>query len=123
MSDCNVCIDFGGEQADEFEQFEVKTNRPYRCSECSEIMPTGTLHQLTMMTIEGEKQNWRTCLICAEIRTAFSCGGEVVGGVFWKTFAESSFDEFTTGCLERLETPAAKAFILERWRHWKGLSA
>lgn len=119
--DCNVCLDFGGEQADEFDQLEVKTNRPYRCSECHEIMPTGTLHQLTQMVIEGERQNWRTCLICAEIRAAFSCGGEVVGGVFWETFAEGGFEEFSTGCLNRLKTPEAKAAMVARWQKWKGL--
>jgi len=30
------------------------------------------------------------------------------------------FPELTTGCLEKLTTAAAKQYLMERWREWKG---
>ena len=35
--------------------------------------------------------------------------------------AGASFERLTTACLAKIETASAKAYMLERWRRWKGL--
>jgi hypothetical protein len=36
---------------------------------------------------------------------------------------EDVFEELTTGCLDKLTTVAARAYLVERWQIWKGLVA
>jgi hypothetical protein len=125
MSDCGVCIDamdcdFDGDL--EFSSIRiVKSSRKRtQCSECSGWIEVGESYQ----SVTGKNDDFwtfKTCLVCAEIRVAFSCNGEVYGGVFWDSM-EYCFEALTTGCFDRLETPQAKAELQRRWMQWKGLA-
>jgi hypothetical protein len=113
MSDCNVCLYAdNGEYCDVFNKSEVVARKQWKCTECDKAILRGEKHQVIRMLFEGEWSVERTCLICAEIRAAFYCDGEIVGN-FWSEFYEV-IDEVTTGCLQRLTTPEAKAHLMKR---------
>jgi hypothetical protein len=125
MSDCGVCI--GGGDWDGPNEFEnvgrPKARKPHKCSECHRIIQPGEKYERFSGKFDGSLFCLKTCLQCAEIRDAFNCdGGAIVDGL-WSEMEDLVFPAMTTGCLDRLETPEAKAFLLDKWRAWKGLAA
>lgn len=119
--DCNLCLVYPGDDfAEDFSQYENIAPLDFKCSECVRIIETGQTYQVTRILQEGERSTYRTCLVCAEIRAAFSCDGEMLGGVFWENL-EEVFEDFNSGCLNKLKTPEAKRFLVEQWQKWKGL--
>lgn len=34
---------------------------------------------------------------------------------------DGAFENFTSACLEKIERASAKAYLVERWKKWKGL--
>lgn len=120
MSDCNVCLIFEGEPAEVFTQVNRRARKQYDCCECGRPIVKGELHQFCNMLCEREWQSYRTCLICAEIRKAFSCDGECIGGVFWEEMNDYGFPEIgkSGDCLKKLTTPEAKRYFAERYRQW-----
>jgi hypothetical protein len=125
MTDCGVCI--GGGDYDgtpEFCNVEYpKARKVHRCTECRMDIPKGVQYQRVSGKCDGDIFTEKTCCPCAEIRDAFTCDGVPPEyGKLWEEM-ESSFPTLTTGCLESLETPEAKRFLLDRWRKWKGLAA
>lgn len=120
MSDCNVCVYFDGDTAEVFEQDNRKARKDYKCCECDRQIAKGSLYQFCKMLFEGEWSTYRTCLPCAEIRKAFSCEGECLGGVFWDEMEELFRDiEVSGDCLKKLQSPEAKRYFAERYRSWK----
>jgi hypothetical protein len=119
MSDCGVCI--GGE-ADGYCEFWdskiVKARKPHKCYECRREIPVGAQYEYVAGKYDGDFFTHKTCLVCAEIRDSFSCGGGVQYGSLWEDM-HYAFPEVTTGCLTKLKTPEAKAYLLERWNKWK----
>ena len=121
MSDCGVCVYQDFEPADIFEQEDCVARKPWNCSECRRGIKVGEKYQLTSMLIEGHWQKVRDCLVCAEIRKAFSCDGECCGGgMFWESMRDN-FDSLNESCFDKLTTPEAKKYLRERWMEWKGL--
>jgi hypothetical protein len=120
MSDCGVCLttDDGGCDT-EFLLMKIRCARKeHVCCECDQAIPKGTQYEYAWGKTDGELWRCHTCLPCAEIANAFYCGGRMFGGLLWDNMDEV-FEEMNTACLDRLQTAAAKAFLLARWREWK----
>lgn len=122
--DCGVCVgaeDFDGSA--EFQSLEICTARKeHRCEECREIIPARTKYERIAGKFDGDFYTVKTCLICSEIRAAFTCGA-LNYGEFWQEMREYGFAQMTTGCLEKLTTAGAKQALVGRWQKWKGLRA
>ena len=125
MPDCGVCI--GGGDYDGMNEFEnvehPKARKPHKCRECRRIIQRGEVYERFTGKFDGDLFCVKTCLQCAEIRDAFNCdGGAIIDGL-WSEMEDYVFPQMTTGCLDRLATPEAKAYLLGQWRKWKGLAA
>lgn len=119
--DCGVCLS-GGDGDTEFLTHGIRRARkPHVCCECSRPIAPGDRYEHAAGKTDGDLWTVETCLICAEIANTFYCDGRWYGGILWEEMTENAFPEFTTGCLDRLETAAAKAYLVERWQAWKGL--
>jgi hypothetical protein len=121
MSDCNVCILNEVDCYTDFFHAEFRTaKKPHKCSECEKEIDKGERYQYACGKTEGDFWSFRTCLICDEIRAAFSCEGVMYGGMFWEDMhSQGVFNEMTTGCLDKLKTPEAKKELLRRWNEWR----
>lgn len=118
MSECGVCLYFDGDYAEFFSQKEVVGRKDYECSECDRVIPKGAKHQVASMKCDGDFSSYRTCLVCAEIREAFCCEGEMFGGIFWSDMEDYGFPEMTRGCLAKLKTQEARRYFAQRYREW-----
>lgn len=122
MADCNVCL--GGDiecYAEFYDSAIVKARKPHKCDECRSDIPKGAEYLRECGKWDGEFSSFHTCLICAELRTAFSCkdGQGICYGELWNEITAYLFPEMTTGCLEKLKTAAAKELLIKRWNEWK----
>lgn len=126
MSDCGVCI--GGDSDDgERPEFQDITNpkarREHRCCECERTIAAGESYQRYVGKFDGEMYCEKTCSQCAEIRSAFCCGGGwPFFGDLWGEM-QDAFPGLNSSCFDRLTTPEAKQFLRDRWMKWKGLAA
>lgn len=127
MSDCNACL-VGWEPDGYCEVFSrsvvKKSRKVFRCCECRRAIPIGSPYERTFTVFEGDAETYRTCMICVEIRDTYYCKpeGNPTLAMLWDDIdSEDFFINFTTGCLAKLKTPEAKAYMLERWQKWKGL--
>lgn len=124
MSDCNVCL--GGTDFDfsfDFhEQTERNAKKAHVCCECQETIAVGERYEYTAAHGDDEFFTYKTCINCVEIRRAFSCDGNFIcHEALWTEIEEILFPNMTTGCLEKIQTASAKAFLVRRWNEWKGL--
>lgn len=127
MSDLNAgpcadaCISGGeGEQPELCGTLIVKAHKPQKCCECHDPINPGDRYEVVSGKWEGEWMSFKTCLPCKEIRETFCCDGWTFG-MLW-TDAEWFLEEMTTGCLDKLESVAAKEKLTAEWRRHKGLS-
>lgn len=119
MSDCNACLYGEPDGTPEFWNVTTpKARKLHKCYECNKEICIGEHYQRVSYKSDGEVTSCCTCLICAEIRKAFYCDIEIIGE-FWSQMSDYVFPELTTGCLDRLQTPQAKAYLLARWNEWK----
>lgn len=140
MSDCGVCIssDYSGCEGMIDDVAVVIAEQDQKCSECRKVVPSGNKMERADWYDDGwnydedretderdRKAPIWTCLVCAEIATAFYCGGDgrIYGGEFWEVMADSdAFANLNSSCFDRLTTPEAKAELQRRWMEWKGLT-
>jgi hypothetical protein len=125
MSDCDVCIGGNCDDFPEVSDTKTKTARkPHKCCECGREISRGQRYEHCVMKYEGEWFSYKTCLLCVEIRTVFTCGKSFLFECLWDDMREYAFESLTTAskCFRKL-SPSAKAFTLERWRDWKGIAA
>lgn len=125
MSDCGVCVGgWDGEPATFLETRIVKRARKQHvCSECGDFIPVGGSYQTASGMNDGDFWTYKTCLVCTEIRAAFSCNGITYGGIFWEDFNDGDcWSALNVSCFDRLTTPEAKAELQRRWMEWKGLT-
>lgn len=122
MSDCGVCVYSGGDaECVGYRCVIVRAGRDWTCSECGKLIKKGERYELSSWFYPGAGSgNCKTCLVCAEIATAFQCGGRWHGMCFWRDM-ERAFPKLTSACFDRLKTPEAKAELRRRWMEWKGL--
>ncbi len=122
--ECGVCI--GGD--DSLEMGELSQNdmvvarKPHKCCECHREIAKGSRYERISGKWDGEFSAYKTCLDCVEIRYGLSCGPVGLGNLWYEIAECDVFANFNTGCLEKIKTASAKAYFLERWSKWKGLS-
>jgi len=123
MSGCDVCIGTSDvESMKMYSQNIVKARKPAKCCECRRPINKGDKYEYVKGRYDGDWYVYRTCALCVEIRTVFTCGKGFYFETLWEDMADYAFERLTTAseCFTQL-SPAAKAFVLERWRNWKGL--
>lgn len=121
MSDCNVCIgmDYGDYEQPEFYQANtVKARKPHKCGECNREIPKGALCESVAGKWDGDFSTHRTCMDCVNIRDGLSCGMGFMFGELWNDIREIQKD-LTTGCLTKVQTASAKAYLMERISKWR----
>ncbi len=119
---CGVCIGDGdGDQPEFISEDVVTARKSHKCCECGDVIPKGAEYERTAGKWEGHFDVYKTCLPCREIRRNLCCDGWTYT-MLWEEAEQGAFDALTTGCLEQLETAAAKAKLLAKWRAWKGLN-
>ena len=124
MSNCDVCIsgpDFDGQP--EFLHCEIRhARKPHTCCECGKEIKPSEQYEHVRGKWDGDMFTFDTCAPCYEIRDVFSCGEGYIFGELWCSMEDYAFERLTTAspCFVEL-SPPAKAFLLERWRVWKGL--
>ncbi len=127
MSDCGVCISGyeGDGECIGYRKVIVRAGKQWRCCECGRVIPKKSRYELASWFWAGSdgSGNAKTCVICAEIADAFSCGGRYDNDSLWETMQEVAFPRLTTACFDRLKTPEAKAELRRRWMEWKGIMA
>lgn len=122
MSDCGVCLS-GGDSGSSTEFIHTqmrKARKPHHCSECGNAIAKGETYEWSSGKSDGDLWSFHTCAPCAEIAEAFYCDGRWFGGMLWEQM-DDVFGGIGMGCLAKLQTARAKAFLLERWQEWKGL--
>lgn len=124
MGDCGVCI--GGAEFDGMmemaEQKIVRARKDHRCIECRRSIPRGAEYERISGKWEGEFSTSHTCLDCMNIRNGLSCGEAVSIGELWQDVHDCDvFERLTTGCIAKVPTASAKAYLIKRWQAWKGL--
>jgi hypothetical protein len=125
MSECDVCI--GVDDYDDVAEFWQVENRrarkSHKCCECNGEIKPREEYEHVRGKFDGVMFACDTCDLCREIRNVFSCGEmSPVYETLWDSMRDAAFPVLTTAskCFTEL-SPAAKAFVLERWREWKGL--
>ena len=120
-SDTCVLSSDGDCEAEFYETTLPKARKTHQCGECKNAIQPGETYERTAAKWDGDLTTCKTCLLCVEIRTKFSCGTWSFGDV-WEDLTSGLFYKLTFGCLEGL-SPAAREKVLEAWRKWKGLAA
>lgn len=121
MTDCGVCLsdnDYDGPTL--YNDRFVRARIPHKCCECRRTIIPGFQYQKVTGKWEGYFNEHHTCMDCWNIREAFRCGGGFIFGQLWETLADYRND-INTGCLEKIKTPSAKGYYLERLRKMRGI--
>ena len=122
MANCNVCIaGYDGDAAAFYDARMVRARKMHRCYDCGNEIAVGAMYERISGKWDQEVSSYTICALCSEIGEAFSCDGSRTFGNLWETI-EEFFDEFTTGCLDKLTTAAAKQKVMDRWQRWKKLA-
>lgn len=119
--ECDVCI--GGSDGEPVEDLKIlapKSKGKETCDECEGLIPKGASFTRVKGRCEGDKLQHDICDLCKEISVVFGCGEAVPMGSLWYDMEEYAFPRLTTAskCFRAL-TPAAKQFVLDRWKAWK----
>lgn len=121
--DCNVCVlGYDGDEPDFYRSETRKARKPHECCECKGTIQPGQEYENVFGRWGGGFSTYKTCSLCVEIRTKFSCDGNWGFKLVWQALREDLFDRLTTGCLTGLSV-AAHEKVLAAWRVWKGLEA
>jgi hypothetical protein len=121
--DCNVCVlGYDGDPAEFYDSKTRKARKPHQCCECKGAIQPGESYEHVSMRSDGDIYTYKTCSLCVELRTKFSCGRGWLFQSLWEELREGLFDRLTTGCLTGLSV-AAHEKVLAAWRVWKGLEA
>jgi hypothetical protein len=120
VGDCGVCIGgFDGESA-EFCNTEIRTARKaHKCVECNEVIQPGQKYENCAGKWEGDFDTFKTCMICVHIRQGLTCDGTWTFSQMWEEIEDYVFPKMTTGCLQKIETPEARAYLVKKWNEWK----
>ena len=122
MSDASCCAlgSGDGESASVWTIKQVKAAKDHRCTECREVIAKGAIYERTKGCWDGSWSEFKTCVVCVEIRGHFSCdeNGWDFGSV-WSQLADNFFPDMKAGgpCMEGL-SPAAKDKLFTRRMKW-----
>ena len=131
MSGCSdVCVDmdYGGEPCKLYREREVVASRPWKCTECNEVIEPGAkYHQATGLADDGMWWVIRTCEGCADCRQLLACEGVWTEGELWPAATEQAFDELARvglfECFALLKTSAGRVKLQEKFMAWKEKNA
>lgn len=121
MGDCGVCIGGGGDDGEycAFSNAEYpKARKPHKCQECYREIAIGSEYERYSGVYDNAFFTHKTCMDCFHIRRGLQCNNAITFGQLWEE-VYYIFPEVTTGCLQRIKTPSAKAYFIERWNEWK----
>ena len=98
-----------------------RARKQHKCCECRELIVAGDQYEDVSGCWDGDFNTHKTCLLCVEIRAAFS-DGQWVFGYIWQDLRDHFFPKMVAGgpCLEKLSA-AAKEKMFAQWRKWKGI--
>lgn len=85
-----------------------KASKNHRCSECDAIIPKGTEYEHVKGKWEDHFAEYKTCLICVEIRAELFCNYQL--STIWKDLKNSDF-EVDMGALMPFSVPAQQKLI------------
>jgi len=125
MSDCGVCIggDWDSDGMPEFYTVKtVKARKQHKCLECQRPIAAGSPYERQSGKFDGDIFCDKICMDCVNIREGLSCGEPVLTGTLWEEI-DNVFPQLTTVCIAKVETASAKAYLVQRWQEWKGLTA
>ena len=125
--DCD--LDLGeaeGEPIVGYEQRFGVSDKQVACDECERPILAGVEHEIVTGECDGESFEAHTCMDCYHIATGLD--GDRMHGHLWSILeiggehGAGAFDRFTTGCLLKVDTASAKAYLVERFNKWKALN-
>jgi hypothetical protein len=117
---CDVCL-YAPEDIVEFYRASTpRARKAHLCGECDAMIPVGDKYERAAGKSDGVMFVFKTCSLCAEVRTVFYCGGAYEHGTLWENMEGEAFPRLTTGsdCFQEL-SPAAKEYVMDKWRAWK----
>lgn len=125
MSDECGCVYMSddGDRATFSETTRPIARREHKCYECGEVIPRGAKYERVSGLWDREMSTFKTCLTCVEIRNELCCDGWVYG------FLWEAIDEYfgeggkPFGCINKLESVAAKTKLADAYREWLELEA
>jgi len=127
--DCEISLGGDGEPISGFKAFMTTDDTETTCVECRRKIPAGQERERATGELNDEAFEVDTCLDCHHIAKGLQTEGRDYGSL-WAQLEEhggedenGAFEQFTTGCLDKVETASAKQYLVERFKKWKGLSA
>ena len=112
MSCKDVCIDSGWDlDMPSFSNNVIRrAAKPHVCEECGDAILKGDRYEYASGMWDGEFMAFKTCLVCVEVRTAFTCGGYAITQL-WENMRDEMFPHWNElvaiDCLAKLKTDAA----------------
>lgn len=127
MNCFDVCLDHGYDDYNDFyHESIVAARKPYRCVECGTAIPVGARYERAAGKADGRVWTVHTCLLCAEIRKAFVCGGWQFGQL-WESIEEDMFPIWDKAgpidCLAKLDTREARDKCRDWYADWRSSHA
>lgn len=121
MSDCGVCIGVDdGFDSPIYDVKERRARKAHRCYECGATIQPGDRYEYASGLCEGSWWDSHTCMACADIATALSCGYRTHGSL-WEDLREIRGD-LGLGCLEKLSTAAGKEKLMAYMAEARGVA-
>jgi hypothetical protein len=124
MGCADVCLfeHYDGDNGPDFHATKTVTAKnTHQCVECRELIVPGQRYERTSGKWDGYMSTMRVCLVCAEIRDAFTCGSWIYGEL-WESVREEMFPVWRRNgawdCLAKLTTPEAVAKCNAEYAAW-----
>jgi hypothetical protein len=123
----DVCLshDYDGDISLYREGFS-RARKEYCCCECGDGIAAGERYQWANGKADDEMFREHTCVVCAEIRTAFVCGSWIFGEL-WESIRDEMFPVWKRAsaidCLAKLTTGAAIAKCNAEYAEWVGVDS
>jgi hypothetical protein len=113
---------YDGDSGPDFSRVKtVKARVTHRCEECGCMIAPGHRYERTSGKWDGTMSTFRVCVVCAEIRNAFTCGSWIFGEL-WESMRDEMFpvwrDKGPWDCLAKLTSDAAIAKCNAKYAEW-----
>jgi hypothetical protein len=121
-------LEDSGESYAESSQCRTTLDAAASCCECCASIPAHVEHEVYLgrngyndsqdVDDESTWDEWRTCLLCVEIRDHFACDGWIFGRL-WEDLEQNFFPDMKMGgpCMRGL-SPAAKSALVDARTEW-----
>lgn len=118
-----VYSSYDGDESPFYDTSRPKARKPHRCCECRETIPVGDCYERTTGKWNESLETYKTCLACAEIRQLLCCEGWNYTAL-WEDVREYFHQGGNPmGCINTLESAAAKTKLADEYRDFLGLDA